>query len=117
MSNPERKLANLSIGELATVFPIKAIKPEFGSQCTGCGLCCLAEQCSLSVSIFGEHPRCPALRDDGDRYSCSLIVDPASVMPEGPMKDVASSSDWGWQALGEYFGEMLGAGLGCDSGE
>ena len=53
--------------------PGKPDYPGFGNKCNGCGLCCLAEQCEMSLDFFGEQERCPALKNLGPVYGCDLI--------------------------------------------
>ena|SRR5215213_522630 len=55
---------------------IKPAKPLYGDPCNGCGLCCLSEQCPISLDMFGDVGICPALVDEGERWSCGLIVKP-----------------------------------------
>ncbi|WP_186214471.1 hypothetical protein [Burkholderia gladioli] len=107
----------MSISELSAVLPIKAAKPEFGSACNGCGLCCLAEQCELSVEVLGKHDRCPALIEEANRFSCGLIAAPKVFVPAGEMRTHAEAVEWGWSALSLLFSRMLGAGRGCDSSD
>jgi hypothetical protein len=72
-------------------------KPREGSPCNRCGLCCLWEQCSISVEMFGPQRRCPVLERVGDGYACGLIT-------KGP------------PLVAMVVGLALGIGTECDSG-
>jgi hypothetical protein len=83
-------------------------KPVYGSPCNSCGLCCIAEQCPLSLAVFGERPICPALAEpaaEPGALVCGLIVEPERFldMPRGVAR-----------LHGDAFALMLGAGKGCD---
>lgn len=97
--------------------PLKTAKPPEGAPCTGCGLCCLLEPCLLSVEIFGKQDACPALLELVDRYSCGLVTAPQDFVPAGEMRQAAEAKEWGWQALAQTFGKLLGAGRGCDASD
>lgn len=71
-------------------------KPAPGSPCNRCGLCCLWEQCPLSLQAFGKAKRCPALEHTGEGYACGLIT--------GGHPDLAMAA-----------GQALGIGRGCDT--
>src|SRR4051812_24495333 len=77
-------------------------KPLYGDPCNGCGLCCLSEQCPISLDIFGDVGICPALMDEGARWSCGLIVKPELFFPALPAE------------LSRLTALMLGQ-EGCDS--
>lgn len=79
-------------------------KPLYGAPCNGCGACCLAEQCPLSVMVFGPAPLCPALTRAGERWACGLIADPSRFFKPGHEAEGARIS-----------GEMLGVGTYCDA--
>ena len=50
--------------------------------CIGCGYCCRAAQCGLSVRVYGHVEICPALVYHDERYWCSLVE-----RARGPLKD------------------------------
>lgn len=55
-------------------------KPEFGSPCNGCGLCCISTPCNLAlVNIDAALPgmRCPALELEGGRFWCGMVRNPS----------------------------------------
>jgi hypothetical protein len=84
--------------------PDRPIKPVYGAPCNGCGLCCIVEQCPISVDLFGQRPRCPALIDEGGPYSCGLISRPRDYFVD----ELASYCR-------DRIAIILGAGEGCDS--
>lgn len=74
-------------------------KPRFGSPCNGCGYCCAAEQCHISLEIFGAvGAPCPALEFDviNTRFYCG-------VLREAPY------------AIQPTIAFLLGIGRGCDA--
>ena len=82
-------------------------KPAYGQPCNGCGLCCIAQQCPLSLAIFGKRGVCPALeRGEGKTLTCGLVRSTGDYVADLPA--------WGGAALSEAFGLLLGAGVGCD---
>ena len=81
-------------------------KPQLGSPCNGCGACCLAERCPLSVAAFGEDESlCPAIEQEGLAFRCGLIVHPEQYLDLGNVG--------GYE--GDVFAQLLGVGRGCDS--
>jgi len=81
-------------------------KPLYGDPCNGCGVCCIAEQCCISLAIFGEAEICPALEQAGRSMACGLVRNTADYVPE--------IGAWGGKTLTETFALMVGAGAGCD---
>lgn len=81
-------------------------KPLYGEPCNGCGLCCIAVQCPISLALFGEQDLCPALEQAAPSLSCGLVRNTADYVP-----DITA---WGGKALTEAFGLLVGAGCGCD---
>lgn len=81
-------------------------KPKHGQPCNGCGLCCVREQCAVSVAIFGEMSLCPAIEQDGPRLTCGLINRPSVYT--GSVEPMSS-------ILSETFSLLLGSGGGCDA--
>ncbi len=84
-------------------------KPEPGTPCNGCGVCCAWMPCPLGVIVSGRrHGECTALRWDAQlaRYQCAMVSDPAAVWPRlpgalrAPLKRLAR--------------RWIAAGAGCD---
>lgn len=84
-------------------------KPRYGEPCNGCGMCCVAVQCPVSLGLFGEQPLCPALEQAGDALACGLMRNTLDYVPDMPA--------WGGKALTEAFALMIGSGLGCDGAD
>lgn len=56
-------------------------KPLYGKPCNNCGRCCLAEQCPLSMIVFGRRTVCPALGQAADgALVCALPTEPERWM-------------------------------------
>lgn len=85
-------------------------KPLYGQPCNGCGRCCLALQCAVSIEVFGDvgaEGFCPALTPvGGGRLACGLMSTPAEFL-EMPVEHAAQWS--------RFFRLMIGAGTWCDS--
>lgn len=47
-------------------------KPAYLEKCNGCGVCCLAMPCGISMGAFGTQPgqRCPVLEWREGRFWC-----------------------------------------------
>jgi hypothetical protein len=78
-------------------------KPEFGSPCNGCGVCCSAEVCGVGKAIYGEAQPAPgpAMRFTAGRFWCGAV---------------AMADDLG-PAYGLALRLKLGIGVGCDSAD
>jgi hypothetical protein len=83
--------------------------PGKGSDCNGCGICCIAEQCRVSVEQFGLAQVCPALEFKDTRYWCGLMVSPGRYDAE------MFPSDFSDEIQGGAYQILIGAGRGCDS--
>jgi len=87
-------------------------KPEIGSPCNGCGVCCVNTVCGSGsyalglVTTWGEHAKgpCPALVDDGEKFVCGVML-----RPNDWLKAARSPT-----TLRQAFGLLIGVGLGCD---
>ena len=83
-------------------------KPLPGSPCNGCGACCLATRCVLSIGIFGEGPGpCPGLERAGDHYQCGLVAHPLTYATEAHIAAGITESDLSYAA-----GIAIAAGTG-----
>lgn len=92
------------------IHPEAPPKPALGAPCNGCGVCCLAEPCPLGMLISRSRTgACKALRwsEQGVRYQCGAISDPAGVL----------GLRWAWGAalFGRLARRWVAAGVGCDA--
>jgi len=103
------EIASVTIAKF-TADPFAPIYPGLGKPCNGCGVCCLAEQCSVSLELFGTAEVCPALvQDEEHRYHCGLMVAPDKFGATPP-----GFEDWP-EAAARYYQNLIGGGVGCDS--
>lgn len=88
-------------------------KPEIGSPCNGCGLCCKTQACSAGsyalglVQNYGDRAAgpCPALEQDGEGFSCGLLKRPKHYLPKNSR---------GVTVLRNALSILIGSGIGCD---
>jgi ferredoxin len=81
-----------------TVLAATKTKPLYGDPCNGCGLCCIASQCPVSLIIFGQRDLCPALISNQlGGYVCGLVS-------TGALNPAAR----------EAAAFVIGSGTGCD---
>jgi hypothetical protein len=67
-------------------------------ECKRCGRCCKEEVCQLGEMAFGSiSPPCPALINEGERYSCEFVKAEKMFFQEPKLA------------------EALGVGKGCDA--
>jgi hypothetical protein len=90
--------------------PLLATKPSFGAPCNGCGLCCLSEQCRVSIKEFGAQDVCPALETEQGRYWCGLMIHPSKYGAGGEL-----AQHVGEECAAGFWRSYIGAGKGCDS--
>jgi hypothetical protein len=86
-------------------------KPNYGTPCNNCGVCCFAFRCPLSQHVFKlkEQGPCPALQKTGDHvYTCGLVNSPQLYAPARAMSK-------GRAALSRAAAAIIGAGNGCDA--
>jgi hypothetical protein len=95
------------------------VYPGLGNACNGCGLCCLAEQCDVSLDLFGTQEVCPALLLKEGKYNCDLVSHPKRYVYRVPIEQI-----WRWMPpVGHEFPEVVqahfklvfGIGFGCDA--
>jgi hypothetical protein len=80
------------------------LKPAFGAQCNGCGLCCAVETCPLGMILFRRrHGPCPALEWREGRYVCGVLAEPKRFIPLLPRS-------WAVRLVARW----IAAGKGCD---
>lgn len=81
--------------QIITIHAQAPAKPALGDTCNGCGVCCAAEPCPVSLALLWPHQApCRALiwSDSAQRYLCGMATEPASFLgwlPTG-MNNMAS---------------------------
>jgi hypothetical protein len=59
------------------------IKPPIGEACNGCGVCCIAEPCPVSLVFLWPHQApCKALvwSKENQRYFCGMVLQPSNYI-------------------------------------
>jgi hypothetical protein len=96
--------------QIIHLHPEAPAKPDHGTRCNGCGVCCTATPCPLGL-LAGSRPGdpCRLLRWQAAerRYACGAVDDPATAMP------------WLPKSLAALFRRLalrwIAAGKGCDA--
>ena len=100
------KQARLQTVEMNLLAPAK---PDYGSRCNGCGICCTVAPCPVAhVFLFLFRGKCRALlwQEDASRYACGMVVCPdrfVALIPERLR-----------ERSGKFFASRIAAGAGCD---
>ncbi|EEF22670.1 conserved hypothetical protein [Ricinus communis] len=96
--------------QVITIHAQAPAKPALGETCNGCGVCCAAEPCPVSLALLWPHRApCRALiwSDPAQRYLCGMVSEPARFLrwlPAG-MNDIAS----------RIFKRWIAADTACDA--
>ena len=106
------------IRHLILIQPDAPLKPEPGTPCNGCGVCCLLEPCPLGVVLSGRrHGACVAVRwhDELHLYRCTVVSAPVTLLrarlPQ-PLQRLAPLLAPGLALLAQRW---IARGQGCDS--
>lgn len=93
-------------------------KPSKGSDCNGCGVCCIAETCAVGLEAFGDsHQVCPALYWSENQFRCGLMQNPFSFISPEQKGEYLNPKihQFGEKLSAEYYQYLIGANVGCDS--
>jgi Fe-S-cluster-containing hydrogenase component 2 len=85
-------------------------KPKLGDSCNGCGVCCLAEPCPISLIMFMQRSGpCPAVvwQSHRNKYECGMVISPSAQHRCIPV--------WADPLLIRLFKRWIAVGIGCDS--
>ena len=59
------------------------MKPNQGQPCNGCGACCVAEPCPVSLALLKQNQtQCRALEwhEAQNRYYCGMVISPSHYL-------------------------------------
>jgi hypothetical protein len=93
-----------------TIHALAPAKPALGEACNGCGVCCAAEPCPVSLVLIWPHQApCKALvwNEIEKRYLCGMVLKPSKFLTWLPSSanNVASN----------LFKRWISANQACDS--
>lgn len=111
---------NLSLHETMTRreqsrFAQSLNKPVYGDKCNGCGYCCMMKPCSISLFIYNDPEKCPALVFREGKYRCGLISEPEKVLPIAFVVPEGAFDDPEVQEAMEGFAAHVAKKLGTDT--
>jgi hypothetical protein len=85
-------------------------KPTLGAPCNGCGVCCAAEPCPVSLALLWPHTApCKALQwhEENKHYRCGMVVTPSRYIKWLPKRFNQTAS--------KVFKRWIAADTLCDS--
>jgi len=93
-----------------TIHASAPTKPVVGQTCNGCGVCCAAAPCPVSLALLKQTQQaCLALQWNADqnRYFCGMVISPAHYLRWLPasLNPIAS----------RIFKRWIAADQACDS--
>lgn len=75
--------------QIITIHAEAPQKPVLGQPCNGCGICCAAEPCPVSLALLWPHQApCRALiwSTVEQRYLCGMVNQPSRFLPWLPAR-------------------------------
>lgn len=72
-----------SVFQTIEIHPLAPAKPTIGAPCNGCGVCCAAEPCPVSLVLLRPIKKpCVALEWDAQakRYLCGMVMQPSHYL-------------------------------------
>lgn len=96
--------------QIIHIHPQAPAKPAMGQPCNGCGVCCAAEPCPVSLTLLWPHAApCRALTwdDDTKRYLCGMVSAPSQQLSWLPKR-----LD---KIAGRLFKRWIAADTNCDA--
>ena len=69
--------------QIIQIHALAPAKPALGEPCNGCGVCCAAEPCPVSLALLWPHQApCKALiwHDVENRYLCGMVMQPSNYL-------------------------------------
>lgn len=73
----------MQVQQTITIHASAPSKPALGQACNGCGVCCAAEPCPVSLALLWPHQTpCKALiwSEAKQRYLCGMVSSPAQFL-------------------------------------
>jgi len=96
--------------QIISIHVLAPDKPAIGQPCNGCGVCCAAAPCPVSLALLPQKQRaCVALQwsDPQQRYFCGMVVAPKDYIKWLPTRLNQTAS--------RIFKRWIAAGQACDS--
>lgn len=96
--------------QIIHIHPQAPQKPATGAPCNGCGVCCAAEPCPVSLALLWPHKApCRALiwDEQATRYLCKMVSKPSQQL-----KWLPKQLD---QLASQLFKRWIAADTHCDA--
>lgn len=100
----------MSVQQIIIIHSDAPPKPDLGQGCNGCGVCCAAEPCPVSIALLWPHQApCRALiwNEVEHRYLCGMVSHPAQFLPWLPARFNLVAS--------RLFKRWIAANTACDA--
>lgn len=100
----------MPVQQIITIHANAPAKPALDQACNGCGVCCAAEPCPVSLTLLWPHQApCRALiwHEHKQRYFCGMVSDPARFLRWLPSRFNLAAS--------RLFKRWIAADTACDA--